>query len=90
MARAPKQTQPACIDGLPHHWMIASDRCEAGFYPGTCRNCGRGREFWGDGPDDRHYYGVYQTPVNQVATFRVQGPQLARDSDRQGLPELDD
>jgi len=89
MTRAPKKKQPACIDGQPHHWLIATTRCAAGFYPGTCRNCKGEREFWGGGPDDLHYIGIYQSPTRPVP-FRIRGPIIPRDSDRQGIPELDD
>ena len=71
MTRAPKKKQPACVDGQPHHWLIATTRCAAGFYPGTCRNCKGEREFWGGGPDDpARFFRAYQnTAVPQVALF---------------------
>lgn len=68
-ASKPKKKHEPCPSGLPHHWVIGSERDVEGYFPAECRGCGGTRRF--SGASDPDYLGVYVNyPVSQARFVR--------------------
>lgn len=70
-SRPKKQKADPCPSGVPHHWVIGTERDVDGFFPAECRNCGGGRKF--SGAADPDYSGSYANYSTTKVLFTTHG-----------------